>query len=170
MFDFLADFLGVAFQWVILLIMTVGLFGLIIPIFPGNVVIWLSAIVYGLVTGFETRGIWLFAVITLLMIGGVMADNLFMGAKAKKAGGSCFGIVFAFAVSIVVSIFFTPIAGLISVPIALYFFEYLRLRNSEEAFQITKELIKGCGWAFVIRFGLAALEIGIWAFWAFGGG
>lgn len=168
MFDFLADFFGVAFQWVILLVMVIGLFGLMIPIFPGNVVIWLSALAYGLVEGFETRGIWLFAIITLLMIGGVMADNLFMGAKAKKAGGSCGGLFVAFAVSVVVSIFLTPIVGLVSVPITLYLFEYMRLKNSEEALQITKEMIKGCGWAFVVRFGLAALEIGLWAFWAFG--
>ncbi len=168
MFVSLGDFLGVAFQWLVLIIMVVSMFGLIIPLFPGNVVIWISALVYGLLAGFETRGIWLFAIITFLMIGGVMADNLLMGSKAKKAGGSCGGIVFAFVVSIIVSFFFTPIAGLISVPIALYFFEYMRLRNSEQAFQITKELIKGCGWAFVVRFGLAALEIGVWAFWAFG--
>ena len=167
--DFFADFLGNAFQWVILIIMVVSMFGLMVPIFPGNVVIWVTALVYGLMAGFETRGIWLFAIITLLMIGGVMADNLLMGARAKKAGGSCFGITIAFFVSVIVSFFFTPIAGLIAAPITIFLFEFMRIGDTEKALHVTTEMVKGCGWAFVVRFGLAALEIGVWAFWAFGG-
>ncbi len=95
MFEDLPYFLDAIFNWLILIIMVVGMFGLIIPIFPGNVVIWFSALVFGFVEGFETRGLWLFGVITLLMIAGVSADNLLMGTKAKKAGGSCIGIFIA---------------------------------------------------------------------------
>ena len=45
-------------------IMLVGLFGLIVPVFPGTVVIWLAALGYGVVTGFHTLGIVLFVIIT----------------------------------------------------------------------------------------------------------
>ena len=38
------------------LTMLFGLFGLVIPIFPGNVVMWLAALVYGLIFGFGKLG------------------------------------------------------------------------------------------------------------------
>jgi hypothetical protein len=31
-------------------------------------------------------------------------------------------------------------------------------------------MILGCGWAFIVRFGLAGVQIGLYAYWAFGGG
>jgi uncharacterized protein len=66
------------------LTMLVGLFGLIIPIFPGNVVMWLAALVYGLVFGFGRLGGIIFGIITLLMFVAVLADNFLMGAKARE--------------------------------------------------------------------------------------
>ena len=45
------------------LTMLFGLFGLIIPIFPGNVVMWVAALIYGLVFGFGKLGGILFALI-----------------------------------------------------------------------------------------------------------
>ena len=50
------------------LTMLFGLFGLVIPIFPGNVVMWLAALIYGLVFGFGRLGGVMFAIITLLML------------------------------------------------------------------------------------------------------
>jgi len=168
--DFLTEFLGVAFPWVILIIMLFGWGGLVVPIFPGNVIIWGSALAYGLVTGFETRGIWLFAFITLLMFIATTADNVFMGAKAREAGASWRGIIIAVVAGVITSFFFTPIAGLIAAPTTLYITEYIRLKDSDEAMQITRGMIIGCGWAFIVRFGLGAVQIGLYAFWAFGGG
>ncbi|MGD8457801.1 MAG: DUF456 domain-containing protein [Anaerolineales bacterium] len=170
MLDFLTEFLGVAFPWVILIIMLFGWGGLAVPIFPGNVVIWGAALTYGLVAGFETRGIWLFAFITLFMFIATAADNVFMGAKAKEAGASWRSIIIAFIAGAVTSFFLTPIAGLIVVPVTLYLTEYIRLKNTEEAMRITRGMILGCGWAFIVRFGLAGVQIGLYAYWAFGGG
>jgi len=36
--------------------MLTGLLGLIVPVFPGLVIIWLAAIAYGFVNGFGTLG------------------------------------------------------------------------------------------------------------------
>ncbi len=48
--------------------MMVGLFLSIIPFFPGITVIWLAALIYGIVTGFNTLGIVLFVLITIGML------------------------------------------------------------------------------------------------------
>ena len=41
------------------LTMLFGLFGLIIPVFPGNVVMWLAALVYGLVFEPDPNLVWM---------------------------------------------------------------------------------------------------------------
>jgi uncharacterized protein YqgC (DUF456 family) len=169
MLDYLTEFLGIAFPWVILIIMLFGWGGLVVPIFPGNVVIWGAALAYGLVTEFDPLGIWMFAFITLLMFLSVAADNLFMGAKAREAGASWQGIIIALVAGIVTSIFFTPLTGLVVAPVTLYINEYIRLKDSEVAIRITRGMVLGCGWAFVIRFGLGAIQIGLYAVWAFRG-
>jgi len=104
------------------------------------------------------------------MFASVAADNLFMGAKALEAGASWRGIIIALVAGVVTSFFFTPIAGLIVAPLTLYITEYIRLNDSEEALKITKGMVLGCGWAFVVRFGLGAIQIGLYAAWAFTGG
>src|SRR3990172_6492428 len=71
-----------------LLFMLIGLVGLVIPIFPGILVIWLAALGYGVVTGFTTLGTILFVLITLLMLFGVTIDNILMGAGARQGGAS----------------------------------------------------------------------------------
>ncbi len=89
-------------QWLTLTFMLIGLVGLIIPVFPGLVVIWLAALIYGIAAGFSTKGWIIFILISLLaLVGGIM-DNIFMGAKARRRrrsldfdlgqlrGGSCF--------------------------------------------------------------------------------
>src|SRR3990172_7824912 len=84
-----------------LLVMLVGLFGLVIPIFPGGVVIWLAALLYGLVSGFGTLGGWIFAIITLLMLASAAADNVLMGARAHKEGASWRAIILALLAGLV---------------------------------------------------------------------
>lgn len=167
MIDILVEFIVSAFPWVILAMMLVGLFGLIVPIFPGGVVIWAAALIYGLVVGFEGSGVWFFAFITLLMFASTSADNLLMGAKALNEGASWRGIIIGLVAGLVTSLFFTPVAGLVAAPLSLYLTEYIRLKDSDKAFQITRGLMIGCGWAFVVRFILGAIKIGLYAWWAF---
>ena len=80
--------LSTSIFWIILIVMLVGLFGLIVPIFPGIVVIWLAALVYGLITGFTPLGIGLLVLLTILMISGATIDNVLMAARAHKEGAT----------------------------------------------------------------------------------
>ena len=155
--------------WVILGIMVLALFGLVVPIFPGGVVIWLAALVYGVFAGFDAPGGVLFGIMTLLMVASTAADNFLMGAKAIEAGASWRGIGAALLAGLIGGLFLTPIMGLVLAAAALYFTEYLRLGDRDKAIEITKGLMIGCGWAFVVRFGLGVVKIILWAFWAFGG-
>jgi len=147
--------------------MLVGLFGLIIPIFPGNVVMWLAALVYGLVFGFNWLGGIIFTIITLLMLVAVAADNVLMGAKAREKGAAWGSIILALAAGIIGTLLLPPIGGIIAAPLVLYVMELRRLGNSEEAKTVVKALLTGWGLAFVVRFGLGVVMFGLWGVWAF---
>jgi uncharacterized protein YqgC (DUF456 family) len=150
-----------------ILTMLVGLFGLIIPIFPGNVVMWLAALVYGLVFGFGRIGSIVFAIITLLMLVAVTADNVLMGAKAREKGADWGSIILALIAGIIGTMVLPPIGGLIAAPVALYFAELQRRRDAEEAVKVVKALLIGWGLAFIVRFGLGVVMLALWGILAY---
>lgn len=149
------------------LTMSFGLLGLIIPIFPGNVVMWLAALVYGLVFGFGRLGGIIFTIITLLMLAAVAADNVLMGAKAREKGADWGSIILALIAGVIGTMIFPPIGGIIAAPLVLYLAELQRRRDAEEAKAVVKALLTGWGLAFVVRFGLGVVMFGLWGIWAF---
>ena len=149
------------------LTMLFGLFGLIIPVFPGNVIMWLAALVYGLVFGFGTLGGIIFAIITVLMLIATAADNFMMGAKAREKGADWGSIILALLAGIVGTILLPPIGGLIAAPLVLYIMERRRLGNDDEAKIVVKALLTGWGLAFIVRFGLGVIMLALWGIWAF---
>ena len=149
----------------LLLVMLVGLFGLIIPIFPGGVVIWVASLIYGILFGFGTVGWIIFALLTLLMIAVNLADNVLMGAKALEKGASWYGIALALIAGLLGTFLLPPVGGLIAAPLALLLVEYLRHKDIEVAWQVTKGLLIGWGWSFVVRFGLGVVMIALWGVW-----
>jgi uncharacterized protein YqgC (DUF456 family) len=149
-----------------LILMLVGLFGLVVPIFPGIIVIWLAALGYGVITGFTTLGWLLFVVLTVLMITGATIDNVLMSAKAHKEGASWLSIVLGMLAGILGTIFFPPFGGLIAAPLVVWLLEYLRQRDVRKALASLRGLAIGWGASFVVRFMLGLAMIGIWLVWA----
>ena len=149
------------------LTMLFGLFGLIIPVFPGNVVMWLAALVYGLVFGFGRLGGIMFAIITVLMLIVAAADNVLMGAKAREKGADWGSIILALVAGIVGTLLLPPIGGLIAAPLVLYLAELQRRRDAEEAKKVVIALLTGWGMAFAVRFGLGVVMFALWGIWAY---
>jgi uncharacterized protein YqgC (DUF456 family) len=168
--EWLPLFLQVALETFTLFVLLVGLFGLIVPVFPGLTVMWIATLVYALIqnasnkmTGWD----WFaFVVITLLMIGGNIADNIIIARKMRDQYVPWSSILLAFAAGIVASIFFTPIIGLVASPLGLFLAELTRLKNRDEAIQSTKAYMIGWGWAFGARFLIGMTMIGSWMLWA----
>jgi len=156
-----------AVQVLVMAAMVIGLFGLIIPIFPGLNIIWASALGYGILTGFPTIGIWMFALMTVLMVAGNLVDNLFIGAKALQKGGSWWTILIATAGGILGSLILPPIGGLVFALGGAFLYEYSRHKDWRKALNLTQGMAVGCGWAFVVRFFIGMLMIGLWIIWAF---
>jgi len=168
--EWLTLFLQVALETLTLFTLFIGLAGLIVPVFPGLTIMWLATLVYALVqnasdkmTGWDWAA---FTFITLLMIGGNIADNLIIAAKMRDHYIPWSSILLAFAAGIVASIFFTPLVGLIAAPLGLFLAEMRRLENRDEALKSTKAYMIGWGWAFGARFIIGVTMIGSWMLWA----
>lgn len=153
-----------------LFVLLIGLVGLIVPVFPGLTIMWLATLVYALIqnsAGRMSGGDWvLFGLISVLMVVGNIADNLIIAQKMRDKFIPWSSILFAFAASIIASIFFTPLIGLAAAPIALFAAESRRLKNRDAALDSTKTYMIGWGWAFGVRFLIGVLMIGLWMAWA----
>ena len=163
-------FFQVIVQTFTLFFMLVGLVGLIIPVFPGLTVMWLAALVYALVQSASGLMGWvdwlLFAFITLFMIGGNIVDNIIIASKMRGHEIPWKTIILCYIVGIVVSLFFTPLAGLVASPLALLGLEYLRFRDKKLAFESAKVFMIGWGASFAARFGIGILMVIFWMLWA----
>jgi uncharacterized protein YqgC (DUF456 family) len=150
----------------ILLGMLVSLCGLIVPVFPGLVVIWVLALVYGILRGFGILGAVLFVIITVLAILGEISDSLLMSKKARQEGGRWRSIALAYIAGIVCSIVFTPLIGIAAALGALFLAELLFSKDHRKALAVTKGMAIGWGWAFVLRFAVGLMMIALWTIWA----
>jgi len=152
-----------AAQIVILFTMVAGLISLLSVIIPGLTIIWISALIYGLLTGFTTVPIILFILITVLMLIGNVVDQFMMGTKAKNA--SWLSIFLSTGAAFIFSILFPPFGGLIAALIVLMGVEIIRVKDWRKAARSSREMAIGCVSAIAVRFGIGLLMIGIWILW-----
>ncbi len=148
------------------IVMLVGLLGSLIPIFPGPFIMWLAALGYGVLSGFDSVGVVIFIMISVLMIGGGLVDNLFMGAGARKGGAAWGTIIVALIAGVVGTILLPPFGGIITAPAAILLLEYLRLRDLNQAWLALRGLATGWGFSFVVRFGFGLVIMVLWWLWA----
>jgi uncharacterized protein YqgC (DUF456 family) len=149
-----------------LVMMAVGL--LVIPILPGLVIIWVSALGYGIAAGFGVLGWVMFALITVLMLAGSILDNVLMGTQAHKEGAPWW-VVFIAMLSAIIGSFVIPIpiiGGILAALLVLFLIEWIRLKDAKRALNSMKGMVIGCGWAFVFRFIIGLVMIGLWLIWA----
>ncbi len=169
----MADFefwLQVMIETLTLFVLLAGLLGLLIPIFPGLTIMWLSTLFYAIVQAAQGNMTWvdwlLFVLITLLMIGGNIIDNIIIAKHVRDKDVPWSSIIWAFAAGIILSLFFTPIAGMIASPVGLYLAEWYRLKDKPQAFANTKAWMTGWGWSLAARFGIGLVMILFWGLWA----
>ncbi len=152
-------------------IMLVGLFGLLVPVFPGLLIIWLASCLYALLENAAGQMVWidwvLFGCITVLMIAGNIVDNIIIARKMRGKAIPWTSIALAFLSGLVASMFFTPIIGILASPLGLFGAEFLRLRQAAPAFSSARNYMVAWGWSFAAIFGIGLLMIILWGLWAF---
>jgi uncharacterized protein len=150
---------------VLIAVMAVGLIGLVFYIIPGLTIIWLAILAYGIVHGFTVWSGILFGVITLLMIGGNLVDNLMMGKEARKSGAGWLSIGVALAAGIAGTFLLPPFGGLLFAAVGILVVEWIRKKDFKEGVKSTGGILKGCGLAIIVRFLIGFVMIGLWGVW-----
>lgn len=145
----------------------VGYVGQAIPFFPSLQVIWLGILGYGLLTGFNWRSGIDFGLITLIMLAGILAEQVLMSASARQHGSSWLALAGGLVVLLIGSLLWTPLGGLAAAFGTVFLIEFVRSRNPQQALNSTKGMAIGCGWGFVTRLGINSAMVGLWLFWLF---
>ncbi len=161
-----APWLIMGFKIFILVGMILSWIGTIIPIFPGPTVMWVLALVYGIVQGFGTIGIIMFVIITLLTVASWLTDNVFSIKGAREGGASWSSVAVASIAGLISSLFMTPIIGVLVTLLVLYLIEFSKRHDSDQAMRATKQMLLGWGWATVVRLGLGFISLALWSAWA----
>ncbi len=149
-----------------LVVMLVGLIGLLIPVLPGTVIIWLAALGYGLFSGFGTLGWVMFGFISVIMIVSTVIDNLVVGAKTVQGGAALSSVVWGILAGVVFTFVVPPFGGLVAAPLVIFLLEYRRTGSKDRAINAVKDLTIGVGLSWVMRLGMGLLMIVLWGIWA----
>jgi hypothetical protein len=149
--------------------MLLGLIGAIIPGLPDIVLIWGSALGYGLLAGWGERGIWLFALITLIGLVGLFAEIWVSGTGAKIGGASIRAIFGGLALGLAGFILSGPVGGVIGLLLGTFLSEYIRLNDANKAAQAMFGMGLGCGASLGIKLLLGIGMIVVWLVWVFSG-
>ena len=163
------DLIELSILWLTAFFMLLGLLVLVVPVLPGLIIMWLAALGYGIATGFGTLGIVVFVVISILVIGGSLADNLLMGVGAKHSGASWWTILVALVAGVLGTLLMPPFGGFVLAPLAILLLEFIRLRNWKEAWRSLRGLATGWGAAYFVRILMGLVVIGLWAIWVWQG-
>jgi uncharacterized protein len=163
----------ILFEVITFAVLIFGWLGLMIPVFPGLTVMWIATLIYAVIQAGLGNMTWvgwlLFALITLLMIGGNVVDNIIVAKHMRDKDIPWSSILWSFAAGVIVSLFFTPIMGIIASPLALFLAEWRRLKERDVALSNTKAWMTGWGWAIAARMGIGVVMIVFWGIWALTG-
>lgn len=151
---------------VTILFMGIGL--LVIPIFPGLVIIWGAALGYGVVSGFGVLGWTMFALITLLMLGGSILDQILVSARAHKEGTPWWVVTIAMVSAILGSLLIPIpiIGGILTALVVLFLIQMIRLRHPKMVLSSMRGMLTGFGWSLLFRFIIGLVMISLWLIWA----
>jgi uncharacterized protein YqgC (DUF456 family) len=145
--------------------MAVGLVGTIVPVVPGLVLIWAAALGYGIAEGFGGPGAFLFGVITIVGLGGVVAGIVLPNRAAGAAGAGRWSLLLGAALG-VAGFFLVPVVGLpLGGALGIYLGEHLRTRDPAVAWRATVATLKGFGLAAAAQFGAGLAMVLLWLGW-----
>lgn len=145
--------------------MVIGLAGVVLPALPGVPLMWIGALVYGIVAGFGTIGIAAMAAITVLTALGVAA-GLVLPQRAGQASGASSGtLTFAFLVGLV-GFFVIPVLGFpIGAVLGVLVAQFRETGEWGAAWDSTIAVLKGFGAGVIAELGAGIGIVVVWVAW-----
>jgi uncharacterized protein len=146
--------------------MIVGLIGIIVPLLPGTLLIWLGVLVYVLDTGFTAVSLPIFILLTTIALVTGTADLWLPLLGARTVGASWRSLIFG-AVGALLGTFFIPIpliGTLAGYALGILVGEYQKRGEWEAAIKASLGGLAGWGVATAVQLagGLLMLLIFVW--------
>ncbi len=143
-------------------VMVIGVIGTLLPAVPDLVMMWVAGLVYGLVVGWGAWGPWLFALMTLAALGGLLAEVLVSSAGARLGGASGWAILGGLALGFIGLVLFSVPGALVGLLAGTFLAEYLRLRQARPAARSAVAMALGCGASVGVKLALAIVMAAAW--------
>jgi uncharacterized protein len=143
------------------LAIAVGIVGVVLPVLPGALLVWVAIAVWAVAVG-STTGWAAFAAATLLIAGGQLVKLLVPGRRLRDAGVPRQSIVAGLVVA-AIGFFVIPVVGFfLGFPLGVYAEERRRLGRHAHAWRSTREALRAMGLSIVIELAATVLAAGVW--------
>ncbi|MCE0488005.1 DUF456 domain-containing protein [Ornithinimicrobium sediminis] len=142
-------------------VMAVGLLGIVVPVLPGLLLVWLSILAWALVES-STTGWVVLGLTSVLYAVGMVLEFLIPGQRMRRAGVRTSTLVVAVVVAIVMGVVIPFIGFLIGFPLGIYLVQRVRRSTHDHAWEATVHALKAVGLNIVIELATALLMISTW--------
>ena len=155
-----------------LIFMIIGMIGILVPILPGTLLIWLAVLIYAIVEGFEAIDPVAFTFITLIALITGTAD-LWMSLLGSKKGGASWQAMLVGLIGSIIGFFLLGsllpvigniIGGIVGYSLGVLLGQYIKLRQWKIALKATIGGIVGWGIATIVQLvgGVSMMLIFTW--------
>lgn len=144
-----------------LLAMLIGLIGIVLPVIPGTIIIFVAALIYALVEGFQIVGWPTLVVLGLLTIVATTADLWATSVGAKVGGASGWSVLVGLIGGLVGFVVFSLPGAILGAILGVLLTELIRVGDLKQAFKA------GGGWALgwvlatVVQLGIGLVMVAI---------
>jgi hypothetical protein len=159
-----AEPVGTIVLFVALLVMLIGLVGILLPVIPGTVLIFVSALVYAYLEGFQTVGWPTLLVMALLTLVGTTADMWATSVGAKAGGASGWSIVSGVIGGLLGLLVFSLPGAIIGAILGVLLTEAYRVHDWRKAIKAGGGWMAGWLLSVVVRLavGLVMVALFVW--------
>jgi uncharacterized protein YqgC (DUF456 family) len=154
--------LSTAAELLILLAMLVGLVGVLLPVLPGLLLIWLAGLAWAVLDGGGFARWAVFAAMSAVLLAGTVAKYALPARSARTSGAPRSTVLFG-ALGAIVGFFVIPVVGLVVGGVgAIYLAELNRLGDGPSAWRSTRAVLVGVGIGMLIELAAGLIAVAIW--------
>ena len=157
----MAEPLGSIVLALALLVMVVGLIGTVLPVIPGTILIFLSALGYAFIEGFQTVGWPTLVVLGVLALVATTADLWASSIGAKVGGASGWSVLAGMIGGLIGFLVLSLVGAIIGAILGVLLTEIVRLGDWRKALKAGGGWAIGWALAIVVQVGIALTMVAI---------
>ena len=140
-------------------VMFIGLLGIVVPVLPGVILIFVAALGYALLDGFQTVGWITLVVLGLLTVAAVSANVWATSVGAKAGGASGWSILAGMLGGLVGMLFFSLPGSIIGALLGMFLVELSRARDWHKAAKSGGGWLLGWLLSVILELGIGLIMI-----------